>query len=145
MGPQELLNAVESILSESSPGILAVSDPSGTPHMRWMTPLLLPGRDRALYAVISPDFAERIMTRLSPRVEWMLQNRALTVIFRLRGTIRVLDDPMLRSEVIEKIGKKLAAFWRLNKDQKTFKVLETNLVSAERILPMKGISETVEF
>jgi len=50
-----------------------------------------------------------------------------------------VDNPSLRNEVLETMGRRLTAFWQQSADTASFVVLETVLAEAAYYLPMKGI------
>jgi pyridoxamine 5'-phosphate oxidase len=79
------------------------------------------------------------------QVEWMLQTRALDQIINIRGGINVLDNPSLKAQVMEVIGKKLTVFWKVNKDKTDFVILETVIDEACWSAPVKGLKEVVTF
>ena len=138
MTKQELLARLTAILEEAKTGLLATVDAEGRPRMRWMTPALLPGRAGALFALTSPGFAKTAQISGQPCVEWMFQSPSLTEIVTLRGRINLLDNPSIRSEVLEVVGPRLRAFWKLNEDERDLLVLETVLEEASHYLPLTG-------
>jgi general stress protein 26 len=145
MNQNELMYKVEQILNDSNAGILATIDKDGTPRVRWMTPAILKGRLNALFAVTSPEFEKVVQLDSRPEVEWMIQTRALDQIVNLRGKINILDNPSIRSEVMEHLGRKLRVFWKVNTETTEFLVLETVIEEATFFRPMKGYKETVHF
>lgn len=145
MTKHELMYKVEQILETTHAGILATLDQDGKPRMRWMTPAIVKGRADALFAVTSPDFHKVAQLEAHPDVEWMIQTQALDQIVNLKGKINVLDNPSIRSEVMEYLGKQLTVFWRVNTEKTDFLVLETVIEEATFFRPMKGEKETVTF
>ena len=120
MTKHEVLYKVEQILETTRAGILATLDQDGKPRMRWMTPAILQGRADVLFAVTSPDFEKVVQLATHPDVEWMIQTRALDQIVNLRGKMNILDNPSIRSEVMEHLGKQLTVFWRVNTEKNRF-------------------------
>jgi pyridoxamine 5'-phosphate oxidase len=145
MTQAELLHKVEEIIDDAKAGVLVTSDKDGRPHARWMTPAMLKGRPSALYAVSSPHAAKTMQIEANPCVEWMIQSRNLDRVINLKGRVNIVDNPSLRSEVIEHIGKRLTVFWKVNPNQMEFVVLETVLEEGTYFLPMRGESVTVTF
>jgi general stress protein 26 len=143
MTRQELLARLSEILEEAGTGLLATVDAEGRPRMRWMTPALLAGRPGALFALTSPRFAKAAQISGQPRVEWMFQSPSLKEIITLRGQVNLLDNPSIRSEVLEKVGPRLRAFWKLNADERDLLVLETVLQEGSRYLPLTGEKASV--
>ena len=145
MTSHELMARVGSIIEEARTAVLATTDEEGRPHVRWMTPAVLPGRPNAVYAVTSRRFAKVAQLAAQPRVEWMFQTRALDTIVTLRGTVNVLDTPSIRSEVFESVARRLTAFWKANDDERDLLVLETVVEEGIHYRSMAGTRETVRF
>ncbi|MBD3308449.1 pyridoxamine 5'-phosphate oxidase family protein [candidate division KSB3 bacterium] len=145
MTQQEVMYTLEQILEDAKAGILATVDKDGKPRMRWMTPTVLRGRPNALFAVTSPEFGKIAQLDAHADVEWMIQTRALDQIVNLKGKINVLDNPAIRSEVMEYLAKRLTVFWRVNTERTDFIVLETVIEEGTVFRPMKGVKETVQF
>ncbi len=144
MDMTQLMRAIERILNAAKAAVLATTDAEGHPHMRWMTPTLLHGRDGVLYAVTSPGFAKVAHLQAGPQVEWMIQAPALDEVINVQGRINVVDNPSLKSEIAEAIGKRLTAFWKANDKGTDFVVLETVIESASLYRPMTGERENLE-
>lgn len=142
---QEMMEKIEFILEDAKAGILATSDKDGRPHMRWMTPAVLKEWPQTIFAVTSPHFHKIIQLSSGNKVEWMLQTRALDQIVNIKGVINVLDNPSLKAQIMEAIGKKLTVFWNINNEKTDFIVLETIIEEAAYFAPMKGIKETLNF
>lgn len=145
MNQHEVMYKVEQILEDTTTGVLATVDKDGTPRMRWMTPAVLKGRPDVLFAITSPDFDKVTQLDDHPAVEWVIQTRTLNKVVNLRGKINVLDNPAIRSEVMEHLARKLTVFWRINTGKADFIVLETIIEEATFFQPMKGDKETVHF
>lgn len=145
MKQHEIMYKVERILEDTQTGVLATVDKDGKPRMRWMTPAVLKGRPDVLFAITSPDFEKVIQLDTHPEVEWMIQTRTLNQVVNLRGKINVLDNPAIRSEVMEHLARKLTVFWRVNTEKTDFIVLETIIEEATYFQPMKGYKTTVRF
>ena len=145
MDKKEILGILESIVDESQVGVLATIDSeteSGGPALRWMTPALVSGRPGFLYAITSPHFRKVKHIEANPMVEWMIQTRDLNRIVSVRGRALAVDNPSLKTEVMEAIGKRLEVFWRVN--QKTdFLVLETEIHSVTLFRPLEKRKEFV--
>ncbi|MGR3220872.1 MAG: pyridoxamine 5'-phosphate oxidase family protein [Candidatus Anammoxibacter sp.] len=145
MTKKELIERIFFVIDDAKTAVLAVTDTNGAPHMRWMSPVLLPSRPEILYAVTSPDLSTAKQTGKHPDVEWMLQTRALNEVILLRGKINMIDNPSLKAEVVQAIGKRLHLFWKLEKNKTDFIVLETIIDEGVYYLPMKGKKEIVPF
>ena len=145
MNPRELMERVSAILDAHGTGLLATTDADGVPHVRWLTPAVLRGRPGAVYALTVPAFAKVAQVRARPRVEWMFQVPTLQEIITLCGKMTVVDNPSLRSEVLEAVSPRLHSFWKLAKDARDLAVLETVIEEAIHYLPMEGRKSVVRF
>lgn len=143
MNAKEALGAVERVLEKSRIAVLSTVDSDGAPHMRWLTPGIVRGRDGFLYAVTSPQFDWPAHLAKNPRAEWLLQTRAMDQILNIRGTIEVLDNPAVFAEVLEAIGPHLTTFWRVNTDETSLIVLETVIEEMSLFHPLTNERQTV--
>ena len=145
MNQHEIMYKVGQILEDSRAGVLATIDEQGNPRMRWMTPAVVKGRPDVLFAVTSPDFHKVVQLNAHADAEWMIQTRALDQVVNLRGKINVLENPSIRSEIMEHLAKQLTVFWRVNTEKTDFIVLETIIEEVTYFRPMKGQKEIVRF
>lgn len=145
MNNHEMMNKIEAVLEDSKAGILATVDGEGRPHARWMTPVVLAQWPDAIFAITSPDFPKILQLNANNKVEWMIQTRALDQIINVRGGINILDNPSLKAQVMETIGKKLTVFWKINQEKTDFVILETVIDEASWFAPMKSLREIVKF
>ena len=136
MNKTELTGALDAIIDEVEVGVLATISPDGRPAMRWMTPTQIKGRQGFLYAVTSPNFRKTRHLASQNSVEWMFQTPELNKIVTVTGEISIVDNPQLKSEVLEAIGRRLEVFWRVNRKQE-FIVLETRIDQIKLFRPMK--------
>ena len=79
------------------------------------------------------------------KVEWLIQTRALDQVINVRGGMNVLDNPSVKAQVMEAIGRKLVVFWKINQERTDFVILETIIDEACWNAPMKGLKEVVDF
>jgi len=142
MTKKEIVGALDAIIDEAQVGALATIDPEGRPAMRWMTPTTVRGRPGYLYSVTSPQFRKIRHLAASPHVEWMFQTPELNRIVTVRGRMSVIDNPQLKSEVLESIGRRLEVFWRVN-EKTDFIVLETVVDQISVFHPMKHSRDSV--
>ena len=145
MEKTEILGAIERIIEEAKTAVFATVDEEKRPHARWMTPALLRGREGAVFAVAYRTSAKVKQARSNPGVQWIFQSPALDRVVVVDGRVNILDNPSVRSEVLEMVGPRLRAFWKMYKDERDLLVLETVIERAQYYLPMKGIKETVSF
>ncbi len=141
MNKQELFGVLERMIETSKVAVLATVDKHGRPNMRWMTPTLVQGREGLLYAVTSPKFDKIAHIAVHAHVQWIIQSKALDEILTVNGTMTAIDNPSLKSEVVQSIGPTLAVFWRVNEEASDLVVLETEIEEAVYFKPMKKIKE----
>jgi len=141
----EIMCKLEEILEEVKAGILVTIDANGRPHMRWMTPSCIKDRPNTIFTVTSPQFPKVEDLNIHPYGEWMIQTRSLNQIVNLRGKVNLLNQPSLKSELLENIGDRLTMFWKVNENKMDFLVLETVIEEGIYFEPMKGIKEKVFF
>ncbi|MGA2380139.1 MAG: pyridoxamine 5'-phosphate oxidase family protein [Spirochaetia bacterium] len=145
MDSREVMNRVGAIIEAHGTGLLATVDEDGDPHLRWLTPTLLPDSPGAVYALTTPRFSKVVQVRAHARVEWMFQTPTLDEVISIRGPLNVVENPSLRSEVLEVLGPRLQTFWKLAHDARDLVVLETVAEEAIRYLPMLGRKDVVHF
>jgi general stress protein 26 len=145
MNEVEFTSLLDTIIEEAKTAIFATVDKEGRPHMRWMTPTLLPDRPGVVYAVTSPDFKKITHLEGNPRGSWMFQTRLLSKVATVSGPVNVVDNSAMKAEVLEGIGRRLNVFWRVNKDPSKLVVLETVIEKAEYSEPMKSVYEHISF
>ena len=145
MNQQELINKLEYILDNSKTGILSTIDENGRSHMRWMTPVLIKGRKGVIFSITSQQSEKVIEISQRPDVTWIIQTRSLDQIITLKGITNILDNPSIKSELIELMGDKLTMFWKINKNSMDFVVMETIIKEAVYFQPMTGSKQVVEF
>jgi len=112
MNSKELMQKLEDILDEVKVGVLATSDEDGTPRMRWMSPVILNEQPNIIYTVTSPEFRKTVHLEKHPDAEWMIQSRDIREVINLRGKINLIDNPALKSQLMEKIKDRLGVFWK---------------------------------
>lgn len=145
MGPHELLNRLEKILEDAKTAVLATTDKQGNPHMRWMTPALLRYRPREIFTFAVPDSAKIEHIAANDHVEWMIQSKDLSEIINVSGIASVIDNPSIKTELMEILGPKLTVFWKANADKNEFVVIETVIKHAEYLKPIKGLRQQINF
>lgn len=145
MDSHEVMNRVGAIIEAHGTGLLATVDEEGNPHLRWLTPTLLRDSPGAVYALTAPRFSKVVQVRAHARVEWMFQTPTLDEVISIRGLLNVVENPSLRSEVLEVLGPRLQTFWKLAHDARDLVVLETIAEEAIRYLPMQGRKDIVRF
>jgi len=145
MTQNDVMNELDVIIDEAKTAVLATADASGSPRMRWMTPTLLKDRKYAIYAITSKAFDKTGQIEENSSVEWMFQTPQLDRVVNITGRVNLMDNPSLRSEVLEAIGARLGAFWKLKSDESSLLVLETLIESARYFNPMQGVRVDIDF
>ncbi len=143
MNKRDVIATLEMILNESHTAVLATVDGEGRPHLRWMTPALIGGREGAIFAVTSPGFDKTRQLEKHPEVEWLFQTPLLDTVVMARGRINVLDNPSILAEVMESLGPYMHSFWRLQGEARDMVVLETIIEEAVCYWPLRGKKEVV--
>jgi pyridoxamine 5'-phosphate oxidase len=138
MDIHQMFSRLDRILENSRVGILTTLDERGYPHSRWMTPTLVAGREGFIFAVTAPGFQKAFEIQRNPRVGWIFQTKALDEIITASGKINVIDNPSLRSEVQESLGRNLTIFWRVNPNESELVVLETVVEEMTYFNPVKN-------
>ena len=133
------------LLDEHKVALLATTDGDGRPHARWLSPAVLGDRPGALYAVTLPSYSKVIQVRAQPCVEWLVQKPDLSEVITLRGRVNVIDNPMLRTEVLEAIGPRLWSLWKLADGERELVVLETVITEAVHYLPLQGRTSSARY
>lgn len=145
MTKNTFLTELEIILDEARIGTLTTVDTEGYPRQRWMTPTILKDRGGTLYALTARHFEKVRHIENNPKVEWNIQTRLLDKIVTLRGQVNLIDNSMLKTEVLEAIGPRLHVFWRINTDPSSMIILETIIESGSIFYPLKGIRQKADF
>ena len=145
MNKTAFISLLGAIIDEAKTAVMATVDEEGRPHMRWMTPTLIPGRPGAIYALTSPEFEKVKHLAGNPHAGWIFQTRLLNRVANVSGPVNVIDNSAMKAEVLERIGRRLNVFWRVNEDPSSFVVLETVIEEAEYFEPMKNVHERISF
>jgi general stress protein 26 len=145
MNKMDLLSEISGMIRENASAVLATVDRDRAPHIRWVTPGCLRDRPGAVFMLSSPQFSKVEHARENPLVELMLQSRALDKVINVRGHSNVIENPSICSEVLETIGNRLHAFWKINSDPTKMVVLELLIEEATFYSPMKGTRLTINY
>jgi pyridoxamine 5'-phosphate oxidase len=145
MNKQEILNLIDTIIEENRTAVLATVDTNGVPHLRWMTPGYIHERAGTIFMISASNLSKIEQIQNNPNAELMIQTVALDKIINIRGKINLLDNPSIRTETLECIGKHLHTFWNLNQPENELVVLELVIEQATFYQPQKGSRVTVDF
>jgi hypothetical protein len=143
MNAEGILGRIQEILYAHGAGILATVGEDGKPHVRWLAPHVFPTQPHVIYALTVPSFPKIGHLRSNPHVEWMFQSPSLDEVLTARGRVNVVNNPSLRAELLEAVGGRMRALWKLVDDVQDLSVLETVVDEATRYLPLEGSKETV--
>jgi pyridoxamine 5'-phosphate oxidase len=141
MTKAEIIAALDAIIDAAQVGVLATVSPEGWPATRWMTVAAVRGRPGYLYSVSAPDARKVRHIQTNPVVEWTFQSPELNLIVTVTGRMSAIDNPQLKSEVLEAIGPRLEVFWRVQETME-FIVVETAIDEISVFEPMKQRHET---
>ena len=98
-----------------------------------------------MFAITRPGSQKVEQLRNNPLAEWMIQSRELNQVINIRGTVEIIDNPALKTEIMEVLGSRLTAFWKVDPSKTGFVVLETRIIEAIYYQPMKGSKERIPF
>ena len=143
MDAKEFLHKVSSLIDESPAAVMATVDNDGNPHIRWMIPTVLMGSPGLIYAVTSPDAKKVDDLKANQKSEWLIQKRDLGEILNVSGPTRVLDNPSLMAQVVEKLGRKIQFFWKYNAETYDFHVIEVSIENGVYYKPARGHKEYI--
>ena len=145
MTQHEIMRELAEVVADTKTGVMATVDGEGKPHIRWMTPAVLKDRQTALFAVTCPHFTKTAHLAANPKVEWMMQSRQFEKVFQVRGVVNLLDNPSMKSEVLEELGPRLNVFWHVVCDASEFVVVETVIEEITLYEPLRNHRTTVKF
>lgn len=146
MTRHEIITGLEMIIEESKTAILTTVDTKGYPHARWMTPTILKDRPNTIFAITSAAFSKAVHLKENSHAEWMFQTKMLDTIISVQGLVNLLDMSSIKNEVLEAIGPRLTAFWKLKADDESnLLVIETVIEEAIYFKPMTGAKKEVSF
>ena len=137
-----LLDVVDRILDNAHTAVMSTIDGDGRPYSRWMTPTTLRGQVGALYSVSAPGARKTEHIRENDRVSWLIQSKSLDEIVEVHGRATIIDNPTLKSDVLEAIGPHLTTFWKINADEADLVVIETAVERVDYFKPVKGEHES---
>ena len=145
MTQHKLLNKFNEILDEAGTAVLATEDSEGNARMRWMTPVILPHQPGTIFCIAAKSSAKVEQLTWNRNVQWMIQRRDLSEIINVQGFADIVDNPALKTELIDILGPRLGVFWKANAEPEEFIVLETVIHEATYFKPLNGKKETVRF
>lgn len=138
MEKQELLERIVGFLHGSGGhelGLLATADKEGVAHVTYMGTVASPTIDRLL-TMTAPESRKVENILENPRVEWLFLDEEKQEVLYLRGTARVIEDPVDVEKAWKQIPDKSRAYFLSFQDVGIkFLILETAVESFEYRLP----------
>jgi general stress protein 26 len=141
----EILSIIESMIDETHAAVLSTVDSSCVPHSRWVTPGCVEDRAGAIFMITASNMAKVDQIKANPSVFMLFQTKVLDKIVSVEGKTNIVENPSLRSEVLECLGRHLHAFWKINPPEKDLVVLELIIEQATLYHPLNGSKLTVNF
>jgi len=138
MDKHEVILEIQNLIEETKTAVLSTIDEKGKPHLRWMSPVIFDGAVDLIYAVTAPESEKIKNITGQPGVEWMFQDKTLNTVITVKGIINIVDNPSLKSNILEVISRRLQVFWKVNQNLTDFIILETIIEEAVYFKPMKG-------
>jgi hypothetical protein len=146
MKPQEALKAIDALIEETHAALLATSDCSHHPSMRWVSPCMLKSVPGSVFVLSLPDATKIEHIRKNPLVQWSFQSRTLDKIIIANATATIHHNIALTSELLECLGRRLQTFWSLTPDSHApLVVIETVLTDSTLFSPANGERTRVTF
>jgi len=144
MVTSRLTRVVNELIDDAKTAVLATVDEKGIPRVRWITPAQLDGYPSTLFIVSAHNFSKVVQARKNPKATIMIQTRILDKVLNCEGKLMVVENPSIRSELLEKIGSRLHAFWKAGSAERDLVALEFTISRAILYLPLKGSREVLE-
>lgn len=145
MNKHEIMGLIDTLIEDSRTAVLATVDQNGAPHLRWITPGCIQERAGTIFMISASNLSKIAQIQNNPNSEVMFQSRALDKIINVKGKINLLNNPSIRAETLECLGKHLHTFWNLNQPETELVVLELVIEQATLYFPQKGNRITVDF
>ena len=144
MSTSNLTSVINLIIDDAKTAVLATVDTHGNPQMRWITPGTIPDFPTSIFIITADNFAKVAQAKKNPCASILLQTRLLDKVVHLEGAISVIENPSFRSELLERVGKRLNAFWKIDVPHRELVALEFSISHAVLYLPQKGSREVIE-
>ena len=145
MDQHEMLTKIEALIEQSKVGLLATTDPQGKPRVRWMTPTVIPNRGASIYAFTAADAMKIKDIEHQSEVKWLIQTHDLTEVVSARGDTYILDNPALKTEILEILIPHTTRLWTVDLSSTESVILETVIQEATYYRPQESFEETVTF
>ncbi|MBD3420439.1 MAG: hypothetical protein GF398_10010 [Chitinivibrionales bacterium] len=144
MTKNEILSMLNAMIAESKTAVLATVE-HNRPHLRWMTPAMLPDHPESIFMLSSPHLAKVAQALTNPDVEMLFQTKALHKVITVEGNLIVHTNAALHSEILEAAAARLRVLWKMNADLHDLVALELVIRKAVYTQPMKGEKTIVTF
>jgi len=145
MDQHQMLTKIESLVEQSKVGLLATTDPQGKPRVRWMTPAIIPNRGPSIYAFSAANAMKIRDIEHQSEVKWLVQTHDLTQVVSARGDTYILDNPALKTEILEILIPHTTRLWTIDLSSTECVILETVIREATYYRPQENFEETVTF
>lgn len=142
---REITSRIEELVAQTKMGIFATVGVDKAPHIRWMTPALLKDRPGLIYTFAAAGSQKVRDLAVNGQVEWLFQDKTLRRVAAISGLARVIENPALRTEIMEALGRQLETFWKVNIKEMDIVIIETLMQSATWLEPGKGATQVVGF
>ena len=143
MSTKRLLSLIDSLIDDAKAAVLATVDANGAPRLRWITPGSITDRPGHLYMITGHDFEKVTQAKARPSASMLLQSRQLDRVLHLQGELAVLENPVIRNAILERVSSRLNAFWKTGSKDRELIVLEFRITEAVYYLPMSGSRENL--
>jgi general stress protein 26 len=132
---EHVIRLAKQLADGNRPGVMATVDPSGAPHLRWMSTLSLHEFPH-LYALTSPGSRKIEHIGKNPRVTWMFTTEGSTMVVNLSGSARVITDKGETNRIWRLIDNKANAYFlSLDTQSDGVAVIDTLIEDVECTVP----------
>lgn len=145
MNRHEIMGIIRSLIDQTHTAVMSTVDEHCIPHLRWITPGCTEEKTGSIFLISDSHFSKIFQIKNNPKVEMMFQTASLDKIVNVTGTVEIIDNPLIRSEVLECVGKHLHAFWNITIPERDLVALELVIEKVVMYNPQKGTKTTVDF
>ena len=144
MDDKEIIRRAISIVTETRAGLLATVGLDGAPNLRWMATHSLMGSLDTLYTITAPASNKVREIEKNPAVTWLFTRVNFNEILKLHGVASLEDEPLLKSQIWDIVGRKTWRYFTINRENPEFLVLVTKVRSIEYYAPQEGVFEPLK-
>lgn len=143
MEKPEIVRRAKNLIAEAKVALLATCGLDGHPNARWMATHTLAGGIERFYTLTAPNSNKTREIAADPRVTWLLNRVNHTEVLKLHGVASVEDDPLLKAQIWDLVGKKTKQYFTIHDGQSEFVVLVTEVKAIEYFAPGEGIHKPI--